>query len=394
MKCMNEENRREFFLKNYKTMTYEEMSKPMGFKNGEVVRSWAKDRKMPNKRINSQSKRVVVKDKNQLMLDKIKVRGYTEHQLKEMSFPFEKALEIAEKEKDYTAYVQRNEFNERVLVLIRKPEKEIKVLPRAFEFSVQPEGQPYLWVKFPHLKRNKDIDKIEIFPFADLHYGHKSCDKDSILQDIEWVRTHENIYAVGMGDLIENASKLSVASGVYEQDSMPSAQIDEICKLLSPIAHKFLFMVQGNHEERTYRHLGIDIGKVIADRLNVPYFSEPVYMDMLWRNYRWTIFAQHGASASRTKGGKLNAASRPLKWTEFTNFILYAHVHDKLPNEVIRIVRDPVNFRLLLKKQYVIVCSAYLGYFGTYAARSGYEPSSRGRLSLNIYSNGKYFVKA
>lgn len=386
--------REQFFLKNLRQMTYEEMAKPMGFKNGEVVRSWAKKNNMPNKRSNSQAKRTGTKDAEKVLVERIKERGWTEHQLKEMGLTFSEAVKLADKEKGYISYVQRNEYNEKVLVLIHEVSDKIEIKPRAFEFSVQPDGQPYLWIKFPKLPKKEDIDKIEIFPFADLHYGHSSCDVEKILQDIEYVRTHDNVYAIGMGDLIENASKLSVASGVYEQNRMPNRQIDDIVKMFAPIAHKFLFMIQGNHEERTYRHMGIDIGRVIADKLDIPYFNEPVYTDLLWRNYRWTMFAQHGASGSRTKGGKLNAASRPLKWTEFTNFILYAHVHDKMPNEITRIVRDPINFRLLLKKQYVVVCSAYLNYFGTYAARSGIEPSSLGRLALNIYSNGKYYVKA
>lgn len=68
------------------------------------------------------------------------------------------------------------------------------------------------------------------------------------------------------------------------------------------------------------------------------------------------------------------------------------HVHDKLSNEITRIVRDPVNFKLQLRKQYVVVLSAYLKHFGTYGARKGYEPTSRGRTNLKIYSNGKHYV--
>ena len=47
----------QYYLKNYKEMTYAQMKKPMGYKSSEGLRTWCKRNKMPNKRINSQSLR-------------------------------------------------------------------------------------------------------------------------------------------------------------------------------------------------------------------------------------------------------------------------------------------------------------------------------------------------
>lgn len=390
----NKQERIDHYLKHYKDQTYDEMAKVFGHKNGEVTRAWAKKLNLPNKKINSQSKRANGRDRKEELIGLLTKRGRTEKELQKIGFNWSDARRTAENVKGYTLYIQRNDFNEKVMVLIREYNEKIEVLPRAFDCSFQPTGQPYLWVKFPFLSNGNMIDKLKLFPLSDFHYGHKSCNKDKILQDVEFIRQNKEVYAFLNGDIIENASKLSIASGVYEQDTMPDQQISDIVRILAPIAHKIIFYIQGNHEERVYRHLGIDIGRVIADKLNIPYFNEPVYVDLLWRDYRWLLFSQHGASSSRTKGGKMNAAAKPIKWTDFTNFIVYGHVHDKISNEIVRIVRDPVNFRLIEKKQYVVVCSAYLNHFGTYGARKGYEPVSKGRSILKMYSNGEYYVGA
>jgi len=192
--------------------------------------------------------------------------------------------------------------------------------------------------------------------------------------------------------MIENSNKLSIAGGVYEQDRMPNEQREEIVRLLAPIAHKILWSISGNHEQRIFNNVGIDVGQWIAEELKVPYFNEPVYVDIMWKGYRWTVFDQHGATGSQTKGGKINAAARPIQWIEHTDFIIMHHVHDKLDDEVVRIVRNVKDFKLEQLKQYVIVTSAYLRYFGTYGARKGYAPSTTGRLALKMYSNGDKYL--
>jgi len=387
--------REKFYNENKGKLTYAQMAGKPPFENcrsAETVRGWCKRVLMPNKRLNKQATRTSKTDKNVKLVELLKERGRTEQEIQRIGIEWSDALKVAKKVDNFNCYVQRNEYNEKVMVLIRDINDEIELLPRAFTYAIQEDGQPYMWVQFPYISNGGHVDRLRLFPLADFHYGHNACDVPTILQDIEFIRANKNVYALLNGDMIENASKLSVASGVYEQTSMPNEQIGEIIKILAPIAHKIIFYVQGNHEERTYRHLGIDIGQIIADRLKIPYFNEPVYVDLLWRNYRWTMFSQHGASNAQTKGGKMNAATRPIMWNDFTNFVLYAHVHDKISNEIIRIVRDPVNFRLLLKKQYVVVLSAYLKHFGTYGARKGYSPTSRGRTMLKMFSNGKYYV--
>lgn len=385
---MDKNTRKQIILENY-DKTYDEIAMLVGCKSGESVRNFCKREGLPNKRVNSQSKRSP-KDKSTNVLIAVKQRGWTEKELQsKFDCDFEKLEEIVKSETSYSLFWQQNEWNEKVAVLLKNSSHEICIEPRAYDFSIQKDGQPYLWVQIPNELKT---DKIKIVPISDIHFGHKECDIKTLKQDIQYIKNNANVYTFLNGDIIENASKLSIASGVYEQTEMPNEQLSSIVELLAPIAHKILWSIAGNHEDRTYSHLGIDVGKIIADKLEVPYFNEPVYVDVLWNERRWTIFDQHGATGAITKGGKINAASKPVQWTEFTHFVLMGHVHDKMSNEVTRIVRDVVNFRLVLRKQYVVICSSYLKYFNTYGARKAYPPPSTGRLALKLYANGKHYL--
>jgi len=326
--------------------------------------------------------------RTKFVIDAIKQKAHTEAELKrKFDVDFKEVEKLAQKEQGYSIFYQRNRFNEQVVLLIKDFDRTVKIKPRKVKITKAPNGKPYIWVQFP----NK-WSKIKIVPISDIHYGHIACNVQTLKQDIEYILHNDNVFCFLNGDLIENASKVSVASGVYEQKQMPNEQIEEIIALLAPIAHKILWYVGGNHEERVYKHLGVDVAQMIADRLNIPYFNEPTYIDLLWKGYRWTVFAQHGSTGAATEGGQLNAAKKPLEWTEFTNFYIMGHVHNKGEREKMRIIRDTENFDLYIQKQYILILSAYMRYFGTYGARKGYPPPSTGRLAMKIYDNGDYYV--
>ena len=326
---------------------------------------------------------------DEAILTAIKQRGYTELELqRKFKVDFKYVKKIAKQEEDYVLYFQRNKWREKVVCFVKESKEKIEIEPRAYRYSLQPNEQPYLWINLPNIK----FDKIKIVPLGDFHYGHKSCDVQTLKQDIEYIANNENVYCFLGRDLIENASKLSIAGGVYEQSKMPNQQRKDIVELLAPIAHKILWSISGNHEDRTFKHVGIDVGQWIAENLKVPYFREPIYVDIMWKGYRWTVFDQHGSTNSQTKGGKLNAAAKPIQWIEHTDFVIMHHIHDKQNNEVTRIVRNTKDFKLEEMKQYVMVQGAYLRYFGTYGAVKGYAPPTRGRMVMKLYSNGNKYL--
>lgn len=289
----------------------------------------------------------------------------------------------------YELYTQRNNFGEVVYIYLPVYEEEFQTEERIWTHRSQPDGQPYLWVQFPEMP----WPKLKIVPISDVHYGCNGHLNEKFREYVNWIAKTPNVFCFLNGDMVDNA--LDPGKGGFEQTS-PSGfpQISEFMRLIAPIAHKILWAQPGNHEWRTARHTNIDPTWIICEKFGIPYFSEPCYIDILWQTYRFTFFTFHGTSNSQTKGGKMNAASRPTQWQDWTMFTISGHVHDKVAESELRMVRDVVNFRLEMKKYYIVVAGSFMGYFGTYASRAGYRPGAIGTVSCDLYPNGDYHASS
>lgn len=301
--------------------------------------------------------------------------------------PEEVEMWIDREYEGYTLYTQRNAFNEKVYLYLPNESRKIRLKDPVFARHCS--ATPWIKVQFP----DNDWKRLDIVPLYDVHYGHHACMVDKWREYIEFIRTTPNVFTFLGGDLIENSSKLSVAGGVYEQVLTPDQQITNVIEILRPIAHKVMFSIPGNHEDRAMKHMGIDVGRVIADALEVPYYDEPVSFDLSWKGYTWRGHAQHGASSSQTKGGKLNAARKILTaFGDFTHVNFSGHVHDPIANEESAIIRNYETSELEIRKRFTIIMPSFMGYFGTYGSRMGWAPPATGSVRFSMYGNGDYHI--
>jgi len=292
----------------------------------------------------------------------------------------------------YDLFQTLDHFHQKVYVLLPKVQVHYKVKPRVWTYrwatDENGEPQPYLWVQFP----DTNWKKIKVVPLADLHYGSNASDDKLFREWVNWIKSRDDVFVFINGDLFENAhgdSNHGVA--MYEQDVRPKTQVEDVISILAPIAHKILWAIPGNHEDRS-RTRDYDPLEYLCRVLDIPYSYEAVYADLLWKEHVFSFFCQHGKTNSQTKGGKFNAAARPQKFQEFTMFTCMAHVHDAMSGKNIRICRDRVNFRLEFMKQYVIICPSFYGYFGSYASKAVYEPGAKGTTNCELFANGDYHV--
>ena len=65
-----------------------------------------------------------------------------------------------------------------------------------------------------------------LYPVGDLHFGSAQFDEKAWQDYKKRILNDERGYVVLVGDLLENATRYSVGSGVYEQRIRPRAQID------------------------------------------------------------------------------------------------------------------------------------------------------------------------
>lgn len=278
--------------------------------------------------------------------------------------------------------MQYNVHDEKTFLLLPHDPEEIKTKSRIWTPYLQKEKQPYLIIKFPDELEWKNIKTV---PISDSIYGSRHHDADPFDEYVNWISRNPHVFVFLNGDIIAYQKKLA---------SLEQAMIDFKYKI-SRIAHKILWAQQGDEERNCQRvHGGFDPLKVVCEDFGIPYFEEPVHADILWKKQIFTFFCFHGFTTAQTKGGKINAAIRPLDFQEHTMFTVMSHAEDSIAKEIIRICRDTVNFGLTEKRQHAIICPTFSKYFGTEKARKGYAPPASGTISCNLEPNGKYYISA
>jgi len=95
-----------------------------------------------------------------------------------------------------------------------------------------------------------DMKDFTLYPIGDWHLGSAQCNEAFIKQTIDEIKDNPQARWVGMGDMMENAL-IGSRSDVYTQTIPPKDQMDHIVELLTPIKEKGLFLIAGNHEQRT-----------------------------------------------------------------------------------------------------------------------------------------------
>ncbi len=302
----------------------------------------------------------------------------------------------------HALFEQKNGDNVSVFVTAPRP-LDKTVRPRSWALWTSGRREPYLWIQFP---MDLKVPRLKIVPLSDVHYGAKAHSTKRFREYLKWIEATDDAYAFLNGDIIENAIDGSIGGAVYESTLTPREQLygsDEkkepgMIELLRPIAHKILWAQPGNHEWRTWKKANLDPLEIVCRELGIPYFSEPIYADVLAWGRRFTFYCHHGTTGSGTKGGKMNAASRPAEFQESVDFVIMGHVHDSMANAVTRIIRrrdyddkgNLVGFRLEERPQYVVVCPSFYGYFESYGSRAGYAPGSWGSVACALFKDGNY----
>lgn len=271
----------------------------------------------------------------------------------------------------------RSRFGDR-LVSIERPERS--------EFPEQIVTVPDEW------------PSILLAPLYDVHIGHKEHDAAMFERHLAWLQRTPHVLTWNGGDMIENASKLSVGSGVYEQDYTPGNQLVRAMQQLADVQNKMLFALPGNHEARS-AILGLDVARWMAMMLEVPYFSDYCFCTVRWRGNNFRILAHHGSGAAQTAGAQRMAARKAVPWAKPVDMIWTGHLHSPLVDVMYQTDYDQQTGRMFERNALVIISPSYIKYFGTYAAAKQYSPGARGlavvelqedgRMDVSVHANGR-----
>lgn len=244
-------------------------------------------------------------------------------------------------------------------------------------------------------------DYFNLYPLMDFHLGSPQCDEDLIhkviaeIYDDPWARW------CGVGDLIENALPTSLGD-MYQQILPPEEQMIRIAKWLRPIREKGLFIINGNHEDRTYKrcghhpesHISALIG--VDEKNNVPYvpfLGLTVYaafmLDVKPPN-TFKVFFHHNTGGGQTIGGKTNKALKLEYLCPSADAVVSGHTH--ITSRVSRQWFTTTGHKIIEKQTVHYVGGSALRYEGSYAEQKALLPACREliRVRFAARNNGHH----
>lgn len=234
-------------------------------------------------------------------------------------------------------------------------------------------------------------ETVQLAPLYDVHIGSRHHDAELLARHLQWIADTPNVITWNGGDLIENASKLSVGAGVYEQDYDPQNQLVQALKQLAAIRHKMLFALPGNHEDRA-NIMGVDVAQWMSWTLEVPYFPDYCFCTLKWRGNNFRLLAHHGSGGAATAGAQRMAARKALSWAKPFDLYWTGHLHNAMIDVLHQTDNDQAKDRMVERDALVIISPSYLRYFGSYAAKKQYSPGTRGLAVVELNEDGRMDV--
>ena len=239
----------------------------------------------------------------------------------------------------------------------------------------------------------RELERLELHVFADEHLGDENCDVKRLMQRIERVKNTPHAYCILNGDIIDNATTTSVGD-TYTQELNPMEQMQRAIELFEPIKDKILCITHGNHENRTYKHEGINLSALIAAQLDLSnrYTSGSATLFIRFgedagkkketngsgniRKMCYTVYVLHGSGGSgRREGAK---ATRLADMASIIDTDIYIHSHTHLPMIMKQAFHriDTKNSTVMLVDKLFVNTAANLNY-GGYGEASAFKPSSK-----------------
>lgn len=207
---------------------------------------------------------------------------------------------------------------------------------------------------------------------------------------VEFIK-RTNCKVILMGDLMEAASSHSVGAGWVEQTYSPQEQLDTLVEILKPIKDKILLNLEGNHEERIWKHSGIKVSKVLSNMLKVPYGGYSAFVKLKVGKNNYIIYAQHGSSGAWYPHTKLTAAMRTAQHTE-ADIYLYGHTHELLSLAVPWRYMDMRSRAIKFGKRYFVLTGSFLEYAESYAEKKNMYPVKTGVANITFSGGDKWDI--
>jgi len=247
---------------------------------------------------------------------------------------------------------------------------------------------------FQHVLDVGKNNEASVMLFGDMHYGYPTCIL-SMIQDTIKYCLERHIYLIGMGDYIECGTKDSPGDSLFIQRGNAQTQMDFIIELFKPLAQEGLMLGlhTGNHENRAFKILGIDLVKNICRELShqkkeysCRNFGYTAYHLIRVGKESYDLFTTHGVSGARTPETKMRAVRRFGEYVD-AEVIAMGHLHDISTTCFDHYTISKKHESVMWRKQYYVLTGSYLGHEGSYAEAKGMIPGTLGSPKIRFLSD-------
>jgi len=157
--------------------------------------------------------------------------------------------------------------------------------------------------------RFKFDEDIILKPIYDPHLGAPSSLYKKLWEDLKLIKNTSNVKTFLGGDYIDNFTKYSRGSAVYNQLMPPPEQkmrMEWIIKYLGK--DKVLGVIQGCHDEWSKKNDDFDLGLYLANKIGVPYLGFGALLELEVGENLYKVYVSHKeryfAKANLTHGLK------------------------------------------------------------------------------------------
>lgn len=246
--------------------------------------------------------------------------------------------------------------------------------------------------------------EIEIIPIGDIHLGHRNCDEALLHRAVDHIRSHDNCYWIGMGDMTECIARRdprhlesNYAEWLWGEDLVFKAQRERLAEALLPIGDKCLAYLSGNHEHHVKARLGVDMYhtpvEAIAPDTGIALGVHGFVTLKLRRKSgghdvkNFHIYAHHGYGGGRLAGGKALKLER-LPGSYDAHLYLMGHLHSLQVVPGMRLYPPNKGGQIKHREWRAVMTGAFLRTCvegqEMYAEQAGYKPLAVGYPTITI----------
>ena len=209
-------------------------------------------------------------------------------------------------------------------------------------------------------------------------------------------KADENTYFILLGDILDNAIKDSIGD-IYNQEMSPHEAFEQAIGLFEQAKGRVLGVIEGNHEARTRKQVGVDVLGLLCEERHIPYSNDILVLDIavgthaprgIKRRVQYTFVCGHGYSASRSIGGKITANGRIIDVVTNGDIYVTAHTHQPSILKLARFEADTRNKKIQQREAFLITVPSWVGY-ENYAAQKFMHPSANGYVELELSGTEK-----